>query len=946
VVGRGGEPSAPPTTCGAVNKKNMFRRGRRSNDEDGDEGKEEEEQECRICREEGEADHPLLHPCACSGSIKWCHEACLLDWLKASGRKNVCETCGRSLTFNPLYLANAPEVLSPFEFTWLFLVRVLRRIPVVARVVCVCATWLYFLPVFSSVALALLRQRGGLVAVEWALSFETWEQGMWILFVGFCVMFLLITVVDFVRQYESGLLAVEVEQLRQQHRLGRAADLAAAAAAVDPAAAAVGGEEGGGGDAAWLIEDLDDHDLHLDEEEEEEGNAAAANGNAGLEEFDPDEEHDGLEDWVGLRGPLARMVNHAVIVCFFVVLFLGLSLIAPELPGIALLRLAGVVPIQPLPPVKQVEGPFGVFQLANKCYREDVSVAWFALKKMGVEVLAVALGTISEMLCLFLGNLGLYVWYKYLSPGSPVLRLVWKMSTSLCRIQKVVCLFIFKMLVFPIILGSLVECATRPVVSLTMEDRLFFAARKPHLAVLLLWFTGITHTLLVSVNVILLRDILHPLVLDGVIRTRDPNVNQFLPMLLEPWMHQTKRTLVTCFIYTTIVALFVAVPIRLIPSNWLPLTRLKITLFFPSVEVPAGLVLFHLWMLTELERNKPRIVGLQERFFCYWCRVLGLSEYLLPVPVNPAEYAVARREVLARAQQMHWLDSTPKVDEQLLRPRVVPSLAYARMGVLVVWTWAVWFTTSLLILLVPFHVGMLVGYCFPVAWPWLTWDVRLFFVGWYLVEAAWERVEYLGVVARGVVAHFQHLQLVLYAFYFVCYAPVLCGLFSVLMVAPLEPTFSEEQYRGSANHSPVELFIMFFADLARSQSLARMWFAGLPILVAFSVSHTARVGVWQNLLMGRFDLAVSTCLLAHLQFVMLLLGGIALGLGMWKHALGMSKSPLYLVRLVILLVLASGVGVWLLVRNWGEVKSGCRRVHQSLKDEKYLLGKRLINFES
>ena len=37
--------------------------------------------ECRICRDE---EGPLIAPCACDGSIKYCHLACLLEWLRRS----------------------------------------------------------------------------------------------------------------------------------------------------------------------------------------------------------------------------------------------------------------------------------------------------------------------------------------------------------------------------------------------------------------------------------------------------------------------------------------------------------------------------------------------------------------------------------------------------------------------------------------------------------------------------------------------------------------------------------------------------------------------------------------------------------------------------------------------------------------------------------------------
>jgi hypothetical protein len=55
-------------------------------------------QVCRICRMGASRDDPLYWPCRCSGSIKYVHQQCLLDWLRHSGRLTAgaaCEVRGR-----------------------------------------------------------------------------------------------------------------------------------------------------------------------------------------------------------------------------------------------------------------------------------------------------------------------------------------------------------------------------------------------------------------------------------------------------------------------------------------------------------------------------------------------------------------------------------------------------------------------------------------------------------------------------------------------------------------------------------------------------------------------------------------------------------------------------------------------------------------------------------
>ena len=57
-----------------------------------EEEEEEEEDVCRICRNPGDRENPLRYPCACSGSIKFVHQDCLLQWLNHSNARQ-CEVC-------------------------------------------------------------------------------------------------------------------------------------------------------------------------------------------------------------------------------------------------------------------------------------------------------------------------------------------------------------------------------------------------------------------------------------------------------------------------------------------------------------------------------------------------------------------------------------------------------------------------------------------------------------------------------------------------------------------------------------------------------------------------------------------------------------------------------------------------------------------------------------
>uniref|UniRef100_A0A1B6ML90 E3 ubiquitin-protein ligase MARCHF6 n=2 Tax=Graphocephala atropunctata TaxID=36148 RepID=A0A1B6ML90_9HEMI len=65
---------------------------------------------CRVCRCEGSPDRALFHPCICTGSIKWIHQECLVQWMRYS-RKEYCELCGHRFSFTPIYSPDMPRRL-------------------------------------------------------------------------------------------------------------------------------------------------------------------------------------------------------------------------------------------------------------------------------------------------------------------------------------------------------------------------------------------------------------------------------------------------------------------------------------------------------------------------------------------------------------------------------------------------------------------------------------------------------------------------------------------------------------------------------------------------------------------------------------------------------------------------------------------------------------------
>uniref|UniRef100_A0A8C8ZLC5 RING-type E3 ubiquitin transferase n=1 Tax=Prolemur simus TaxID=1328070 RepID=A0A8C8ZLC5_PROSS len=74
---------------------------------------------CRVCRSEGTPEKPLYHPCVCTGSIKFIHQECLVQWLKHS-RKEYCELCKHRFAFTPSKVADKCHWVVCSHVKWLY----------------------------------------------------------------------------------------------------------------------------------------------------------------------------------------------------------------------------------------------------------------------------------------------------------------------------------------------------------------------------------------------------------------------------------------------------------------------------------------------------------------------------------------------------------------------------------------------------------------------------------------------------------------------------------------------------------------------------------------------------------------------------------------------------------------------------------------------------------
>lgn len=100
---------------------------------------------CRICRGEATPDEPLFYPCKCSGSIKYVHQDCLMEWLSHSQKKH-CELCKTPFRFTKLYSPQMPTTLPVHIFIGHVAKYLFRNMMVWLRAALVVTVWLCWLP--------------------------------------------------------------------------------------------------------------------------------------------------------------------------------------------------------------------------------------------------------------------------------------------------------------------------------------------------------------------------------------------------------------------------------------------------------------------------------------------------------------------------------------------------------------------------------------------------------------------------------------------------------------------------------------------------------------------------------------------------------------------------------------------------------------------------------
>ncbi|XP_072297084.1 E3 ubiquitin-protein ligase MARCHF6-like isoform X3 [Eucyclogobius newberryi] len=551
-----------------------------------------EEDICRVCRSEGTQDKPLYHPCVCTGSIKFIHQECLLQWLKHS-RKEYCELCKHRFAFTPIYSPDMPSRLPVQDIFAGLVTSVGTAIRYWFHYTLVAFAWLGVVPLtacriykclFTGSVSSLLTLPLDMLSTQNLLA--DCLQGC---FVVTCTLCAFISLVWLREQIVHGGAPQWLEQnpvplvpnpphgpAPANEDLGGngaengpvGADAAEGQNPVDPAAAADPQEHG---DEAELEdeddEDDDDDDGEDDDEEDEEvreEEAAEAN-NIGQEdlnwnalEWDRAAEELTWERMLGLDGSLV-FLEHVFWVVSLNTLFILVFAFCPY--------------------------HIGHFSVVGLGLEEYIEASHFE------GLLTTILGYI-----LLAGALIVFHGFASLVKFQRSRRLL-----GVCYIVvKVSLLVVMEIGLFPLICGWWLDICSLEMFDATLKDREQSFDSAPGTTLFLHWLVGMVYVFYFASFILLLREVLRPGVLWFLRNLNDPDFNPVQEMIHLPIYRHLRRFILSVVVFGSIVLLMLWLPIRIIklffptflPYNVMlysdaPVSELSLELLLLQVVLPA-----------------------------------------------------------------------------------------------------------------------------------------------------------------------------------------------------------------------------------------------------------------------------------------------------------------------------------------------------------------------
>ncbi|XP_057494631.1 probable E3 ubiquitin ligase SUD1 isoform X2 [Actinidia eriantha] len=666
---------------------------------------DEEEDVCRICRNTGDIDNPLRYPCACSGSIKFVHQDCLLQWLNHSNARQ-CEVCKHAFSFSPVYADNAPASLPFQEFAVGMAMKACHVLQFFLRLSFVLSVWLLIIPfiTFWIWRLAFVRSFGEAQRLFWSHASGTF-------FLTDCLHgFLLSASIVFIflgatslRDYFRHLREIGGQDADREDEADRNG---ARAARRPPAQANINfGGDGNGEDAggAQGIAGAGQIIRRNAENVAARWEMQAARLEAQVEQmFDGLEDADAGEDvpfdeLVGMQGPVFHLVENAFTVLASNMIFLGVVVFVPFSLGriithyVSWLLSSATIPVlSTMMPLTEsalslanitlknaltavpnltsdgqensLLGQVAEMLKANATGQHEVSnnlssslsaniikgASSGASRFSDVTTLAVGYMFIFSLVFLYLGivalirytkgepfSMGRFYGIASIAETIPSLfRQFVAAMRHLMTMIKVAFLLVIELGVFPLMCGWWLDICTIRMFGTSIAQRVEFFSVSPLASSLVHWVVGIVYMLQISIFVSLLRGVLRNGVLYFLRDPADPNYNPFRDLIDDPVHKHARRVLLSVAVYGSLIVMLVFLPVKLAMRMAPSVFPLDISLSDPFTEIPADMLVFQICIPFAIQHFKFRttIKSLLHYWFTGVGWALGLIDFLLPKP--------------------------------------------------------------------------------------------------------------------------------------------------------------------------------------------------------------------------------------------------------------------------------------------------------------------------
>ncbi|KHN43053.1 E3 ubiquitin-protein ligase MARCH6 [Glycine soja] len=204
----------------------------------------------------------------------------------------------------------------------------------------------------------------------------------------------------------------------------------------------------------------------------------------------------------------------------------------------------------------------------------------------------------------------------------------------LMTMVKVAFLLVIELGVFPLMCGWWLDVCTIQMFGKTMVHRVQFFSASPLASSLVHWVVGIVYMLLISIFVSLLRGVLRNGVLYFLRDPADPNYNPFRDLIDDPVHKHARRVLLSVAVYGSLIVMLVFMPVKLAMRMAPSIFPLDISVSDPFTEIPADMLLFQICIPFAIEHFKLRttIKSLLRYWFTAVGWALGLTDFLLPRP--------------------------------------------------------------------------------------------------------------------------------------------------------------------------------------------------------------------------------------------------------------------------------------------------------------------------